>query len=111
MTGYGKAVLDITGRKLTIEVKTLNSKQLDLNLKIPGYFREKEWEVRSLLTQRFERGKIDFYICLIFRDTPLRFVNDLWNCRNLILYGSCRCLRKFAFTDPCLYLFLCGNGI
>jgi uncharacterized protein (TIGR00255 family) len=62
MTGYGKAVLDITGRKLTIEIKTLNSKQLDLNLKIPGYFRDKEWEVRGLLTQRFERGKIDFFI-------------------------------------------------
>lgn len=63
MTGYGKAVIDITGRKLTIEIKTLNSKQLDLNLKIPGYFREKEWEVRAMLTQRFERGKIDFVIC------------------------------------------------
>ena len=62
MTGYGKAVLDITGRKLTIEIKTLNSKQLDLNLKIPGYFRDKEWEVRARLTQRFDRGKIDFYI-------------------------------------------------
>jgi uncharacterized protein (TIGR00255 family) len=62
MTGYGKAVLDITGRKLTVEIKTLNSKQLDLNMKIPGYFREKEWEVRALLTQRFERGKIDFFI-------------------------------------------------
>jgi uncharacterized protein (TIGR00255 family) len=62
MTGYGKAVLDITGRKLTVEIKTLNSKQLDLNLKIPGYFREKEWEVRALLTRGFERGKIDFYI-------------------------------------------------
>lgn len=62
MTGYGKAVLDITGRKLTIEIKTLNSKQLDLNLKIPGYFREKEWEVRAMLTQKFERGKIDFFI-------------------------------------------------
>jgi uncharacterized protein (TIGR00255 family) len=62
MTGYGKAVLDITGRKLTIEIKTLNSKQLDLNLKIPGYFRDKEWEVRGLLTQRFDRGKIDFFI-------------------------------------------------
>ncbi|MCX6304958.1 MAG: YicC family protein [Bacteroidetes bacterium] len=62
MTGYGKAVLDITGRKLTIEIKTLNSKQLDLNMKIPGYFREKEWEVRGMLTQRFDRGKIDFYI-------------------------------------------------
>ena len=62
MTGYGKAVLEITGRKLTIEIKTLNSKQLDLNLKIPGYFREKEWEVRALLTQQLERGKIDFYV-------------------------------------------------
>lgn len=62
MTGYGKSVLDITGRKLTIEIKTLNSKQLDLNMKIPGYFREKEWEVRGMLTQTFERGKIDFFI-------------------------------------------------
>ena len=62
MTGYGKTVLDITGRKLTIEIKTLNSKQLDLNLKIPGYLREKEWEVRAMLAQRFERGKIDFFI-------------------------------------------------
>ncbi len=62
MTGYGKSALDITGRKLTIEIKTLNSKQLDLNLKIPGYFREKEWEVRTMLTQKLERGKVDFYI-------------------------------------------------
>jgi uncharacterized protein (TIGR00255 family) len=62
MTGYGKSVVDITGRRLTVEIKTLNSKQFDLNLKIPGYFREKEWEVRALLSQRFERGKIDFYI-------------------------------------------------
>lgn len=62
MTGYGKSVVDITGRRLTVEIKTLNSKQLDLNLKIPGYFREKEWEVRALLTQQLERGKIDFYI-------------------------------------------------
>ncbi|MEI7499241.1 MAG: YicC/YloC family endoribonuclease [Bacteroidota bacterium] len=62
MTGFGKAVVDITGRRITIEIKTLNSKQFDLNLKIPGYFREKEWEVRALLTQRLERGKIDFYI-------------------------------------------------
>jgi len=62
MTGYGKAAIEITGRKMTIEIKTLNSKQLDLNLKIPGYFREKEWEVRALLAQQLERGKIDFYV-------------------------------------------------
>jgi uncharacterized protein (TIGR00255 family) len=62
MTGYGKATAEITGRKLTIEIKTLNSKQLDLNLKIPGYFREHELDVRNLITQRLDRGKVDFYI-------------------------------------------------
>ncbi len=62
MTGYGKAVVETTGRRLTIEIKTLNSKQLDLNLKIPGYFREKELEVRAMLTQKMDRGKIDLYI-------------------------------------------------
>lgn len=62
MTGYGKTTVEITGRKLIIEIKTLNSKQFDLNLKTPGYFREKELEVRNLLMQQLDRGKIDFYI-------------------------------------------------
>ncbi|MCK9219219.1 MAG: YicC family protein [Bacteroidales bacterium] len=62
MTGYGKAAVEITGRKITIEIKTLNSKQFDLNLKIPGFFRDKELEIRNLLTQKLERGKIDLYI-------------------------------------------------
>jgi len=62
MTGYGKSALDLTGRKITIEIKTLNSKLLDLNLKIPSTFRDKEWEIRNMLMQRFDRGKIDFYI-------------------------------------------------
>ncbi|MCK9204262.1 MAG: YicC family protein [Bacteroidales bacterium] len=62
MTGYGKSMAEITGRKLTIEIKTLNSKQLDLSLKIPGYFREKELEVRNLITQQLDRGKVDFFV-------------------------------------------------
>jgi len=62
MTGYGKTSVEITGRKLTIEIKTLNSKQFDLSLKTPGYFREKELEVRNLLMQQLDRGKIDFYM-------------------------------------------------
>ncbi len=62
MTGFGKASAEITGRTLTIEVKTLNSKQLDLILKIPGSLREKEWEIRQLLTQQLERGKVECYI-------------------------------------------------
>ena len=62
MTGYGKSATGITGRNLTIEIKSLNSKQLDLNLKIPGYLKEKEFEIRNILAQKLERGKIEFYI-------------------------------------------------
>jgi uncharacterized protein (TIGR00255 family) len=62
MTGYGKTSIGISGRNLTIEVKTLNSKQLDLNLKIPGYLKEKEFEIRAMITQKLERGKVDFFI-------------------------------------------------
>ena len=62
MTGYGKAVVEIPGRKLTIEIKTLNSKQFDLGLKLPGFFRNKEIEVRAMISQRLERGKIEVFI-------------------------------------------------
>ena len=64
MTGFGKACAEIQGRKFIIETRSLNSKQLDFNLKIPGIFREKEIEVRNLLSQKLERGKIDLYITL-----------------------------------------------
>ena len=63
MTGYGKAVAEIPGKKLTIEVKTLNSKGLDLNVKIPAWFREKELEIRKLLAS-LQRGKVELYIFL-----------------------------------------------
>lgn len=62
MTGYGKALVEIPGRKLIIEVKTLNSKQFDLALKLPGFFRNKEIEVRTLISQKLERGKIEVFI-------------------------------------------------
>jgi uncharacterized protein (TIGR00255 family) len=73
MTGYGKASVEITGRKLTIEIKSLNSKQFDLNLKIPGYFREKELEVRNTLMQVLDRGKVDFYISTEITGEMLNF--------------------------------------
>jgi len=62
MTGYGKAVAEFASRKLSIEVKSLNSKQLDLALRLPSMFREKEAEVRNLISQRLERGKVDLLI-------------------------------------------------
>ena len=62
MTGYGKAAAELPGRTYIIEIKSLNSKGLDLSVKIPGVFREKEMEVRNLLSQRLIRGKIELYI-------------------------------------------------
>lgn len=62
MTGYGKTVLQLETKKVTIEVKSLNSKNLDLNVRIPAYYREKELEIRKRLATFLERGKIDFSI-------------------------------------------------
>ena len=62
MTGFGKACAEIPGRKFNIETRLLNSKQFDVSLKIPGIFRDREIEVRNLLSQKLERGKIDLYI-------------------------------------------------
>jgi uncharacterized protein (TIGR00255 family) len=62
MTGYGKAIAETPQRKITIEIKSLNSKQLDLNTKLPWLFKEKEPEIRNLISQKLDRGKIDFSI-------------------------------------------------
>ena len=62
MTGFGKTVVELPLKKITIEVKSLNSKQLDLSTRVPSYLREKEMELRSLIGQRLERGKVDFSI-------------------------------------------------
>ncbi len=62
MTGFGKEVIETPFRKVTVEIRTLNSKQLDLNLRTPLEFREKEPEIRSLISKSLQRGKIDFSI-------------------------------------------------
>jgi uncharacterized protein (TIGR00255 family) len=62
MTGYGKAICELPGKKVSIELRSLNSKQMDLNTRIPAFYREKELEVRSELTSRLFRGKVDFSI-------------------------------------------------
>ena len=60
MTGYGKAECELALKKITIEVKSLNSKQLDLNTRTPGVYREKEIEIRREISDKLIRGKIDF---------------------------------------------------
>lgn len=62
MTGFGKAVTTLPTKKLTVEIKTLNSKQLDITSKIPTAFREKELDVRNLIAQRVVRGKVELII-------------------------------------------------
>lgn len=62
MTGFGKEVLENEARKITIEIRTLNSKQLDLNLRLPQFYREKELDIRSLIGKNIKRGKVDISI-------------------------------------------------
>ncbi|MCK9612786.1 MAG: YicC/YloC family endoribonuclease [Bacteroidales bacterium] len=62
MTGYGKAVCELPDKKISIEIKSVNSKQLDLNIKLPAVLRDKEPEIRSFISKKLERGKIDLYI-------------------------------------------------
>lgn len=62
MTGYGKSVLQLPTKKITIELKSLNSKNLDLNARMPSIYREKELYLRKLMAKELDRGKIDFSI-------------------------------------------------
>lgn len=62
MTGFGKTIVELPLKKISIEIKSLNSKQMDLSTRIPSYLREKEMEIRGMIGQRLERGKIDLSI-------------------------------------------------
>ena len=68
MTGYGKAETEFNNKKITVEVKTLNSKQFDLNLRIPSIYRDKEIEIRNKIFQTIDRGKVDFTIFIDYSD-------------------------------------------
>ena len=71
MTGYGKSILQLPTKKISIELKSLNSKSLDLNTRMPSIYREKELDIRKLLADKLERGKIDFsiYVEMTAEDT------------------------------------------
>lgn len=62
MTGYGKSILQLPSKKVTIEVKSLNSKNLDVNVRMPSYYKEKELHVRRKIANSLVRGKIDFSV-------------------------------------------------
>ncbi len=60
MTGYGKTTMSFGAKKITVELKSLNSKNLDLNVRVPSLYREKELDIRKLLSKELLRGKVDF---------------------------------------------------
>lgn len=109
MTGYGKAVLQLPTKKVTIEIKSLNSKNLDINARIPNYYKEKELDVRKKLAKTLVRGKIDFSIFVemtadetsttVNKNVIKNYVEQL---RNTLFIGSDQDveLLKMAITMP-----------
>ena len=78
MTGYGKTVLQLPTKKISIELKSLNSKNLDLNARMPSMYREKELAIRKLMASKLVRGKIDFslYVEITGEETSTK-VNEV----------------------------------
>ena len=62
MTGYGKTIIETPQKKITIEIKSLNSRQMDINTKLPWLYKEKELEIKNLVSQKLDRGKIDLTV-------------------------------------------------
>lgn len=62
MTGFGKSVLSLADKHISIEIKSLNSKNIDINTRIPQVYREKELDFRKLIAEQLQRGKVDFSI-------------------------------------------------
>lgn len=75
MTGFGKAIVELLTKKITVEIKSLNSKQLDLSLRVPPTLREHEMELRNIIARNLERGKVEasVYVENTAGDTSVQF--------------------------------------
>ena len=62
MTGFGRAEENFDDKKISIEIKSLNSKTFDLNIRVPMRYKEKEFEIRKVLNYKLIRGKVDCHI-------------------------------------------------
>ena len=106
MTGYGKSVLQLPTKKISIEIKSLNSKSLDLNVRMSSMYREKELALRKLIAQKLVRGKVDLsvYVEVTAEETSTqinapvvkKYINDLKN----IVDGDTTELLKMAVRFP-----------
>lgn len=79
MTGYGKSVLELPAKTIRIELRSLNSKSLDLNMRMPTTYRAKELELRKLIGARLGRGKIDFSLYIEYNkgETPAKINSEI----------------------------------
>ncbi|MCM1250501.1 MAG: YicC family protein, partial [Alistipes sp.] len=80
MTGFGKGEAVVKNKKITVEIRSLNSKQLDLNLRLPALYRQSEYEIRTLAARRLVRGKVDIFITVENQrtETPARIDRELF---------------------------------
>ena len=62
MTGFGKGEATLQNKKITVEIRSLNSKQLDLGLRLPAVYRQSEYEIRNIITRTVQRGKVDVFV-------------------------------------------------
>lgn len=107
MTGFGKATLQLPTKKITVEVKSLNSKSLDLNVRLPQTYREKELPLRNMIAQELERGKVDFSLfCEITAEETsnkingpivLSYINQM---KDIIPNGDATEFMKMAVRMP-----------
>ena len=85
MTGFGKVTAELPTKKVTVEIKALNSKQLDLSTRIPSIYKDKEMQIRSRLLQTLERGKVDFAIYIEYINAYGVSSTVIWDNEDYIL--------------------------
>lgn len=106
MTGYGKSVLQLPSKKISIELKSLNSKSLDLNARMPSMYRAKELEIRKLIAKNLVRGKVDFslFVEITGEDTSSKInktvVNEYIKQLKDVVDGDATELLKMAIRLP-----------
>ena len=79
MTGFGKAIVEIPNKKITVEIKSLNSKQMDMSMRLPSCYRDKELDLRNRIAHKLERGKVEVNVYLEVGDidAPVQFNYEL----------------------------------
>ncbi len=106
MTGYGKSVLQLPSKKISIELKSLNSKSFDLNTRMPSMYRAKELDIRKLIAKHLVRGKIDFslYVEITGEDTSSKInqtvVKEYMKQLKEVVDGDATELLKMAIRLP-----------